>query len=244
VNDYTEYWPHGEKLVFRREFPEKISSSEELFAESVRALDILGGVVRPTRADVRLSCAYDDTWVLTDEVQPSDLSWEILRNDVPATTEFCGLGPPAATTRVDVLSAEALCDVYRQALASATCPEGYFVACDQVWPSGFETRIVDVNGYARDGKLSVMLWGDDLVLDTSIDGDGAMWLCVPSEDFPKLPPLTFWIDYYMDPALAVSVHWSRWMAKGTGEHELLQSALDALMADGWVSTMPSTYFRV
>ena len=177
-------------------------------------------------------------------MQPSQLYWEILRHDLPAATEFGSLGPPAGTIRVDVLSEEVLCDIYRQALANATCPEGYFVACEQVRPHGFETRIVDVNESASDGKFPVRLRGDDRVLDTHTAADGATWLCVPSADFPVLPPVTFWIDFDMDPALAVSIHWSRWMEKGTGEHELLQSALDALVADGWVSTMPPTYFKV
>ncbi len=244
VSDYTEYRPHGENLVFMREFADDISSSEVFFAETVRALGYLGGVVRPTRADLRLSCAYNDTWVQTDEAHPSKRYWEILEHAVPETTEFGILGPPAASVRVDVLTDKVLCDVYRQALAGATCPEGYFVMFDQVWLGGFETRVVDVNESASGGKFPVTLWGDDLVLDTYTADDGATWLCVPPEDFPAYPPVTFGIDYDTVPLLTLAVHWSRWMEKGTGEHELLQSALDALIADGWVSTMTPTYFRV
>ncbi len=47
--------------MFVREFSDDISNPEDLFAETVPALGHLGAVVRPTGADLRLSCAYDDT---------------------------------------------------------------------------------------------------------------------------------------------------------------------------------------
>ena len=61
MSGYTEYRPYGENLVFVREFSDDVSNPEDLFAETVPALGHLGAVVRPTGADLRLSCAYDDT---------------------------------------------------------------------------------------------------------------------------------------------------------------------------------------
>ena len=63
MSGYTEYRPHGENLMFEREFSDDTSSSEVFFAETVRALGCLSAVVRPTAADLWLSCFEDDIWV-------------------------------------------------------------------------------------------------------------------------------------------------------------------------------------
>ncbi|MGY0503350.1 hypothetical protein ACWZHB_33105 [Nocardia sp. FBN12] len=241
---YTGYRPHGENLAFTLDFSDDIASSEQLFAHTIRALDHLSAVARPTRADLWLGCAFDGTWLETDDPEPSEAYWEVLERDVPAATAFPPVGPPATTKRVHEITGESMRTIYRQALSSATCPDGYFVMFKGIWPDGYETRIVDVDESAAGGQLPVTLWDRDLVLSTDSRTDGTTWLTPLSDDFPALPPVTFRIDYDIAPNLTLAVNWSRWMEKGTGEHELLQSAVSALIADGWKSNLTPTFFTV
>jgi hypothetical protein len=244
VIGYTEYQPHGENLTFTRNFPADTESSEVLFADAIRVHDHLSGVVRPSGHDLWFTCAIGGTYINVDDPEPSEQYWEILRQDAKAPTDYPPVGPPTTTKRFPTLTSEALATTYRQALNTVACPSGFFVMFEKIAPLEIATRVVDTNESAGGGVFPVTLWGDTLALTTTIDSDGSTWLAPLPENSPFLPPVTFSIQFESILVLTLSVNWSRWLDKRTGEHELVQSALDSLLADDWQPQSSARNFTV
>jgi len=244
VTGFTEYSPHGESLIFTRNFPADTGSSEVLFADAIRVRDHLAGVVRPTGYGLWFTCAIDGTYIDVDDPQPSERYWEILRQDAPVRADYPPGGAPTTMKRFPALTDDALTAAYRHALDAVTCPRGFFTMFKRIVPLGVETRVVDVNPSAEGDVFPVTLWEDTLGLRTRTEGDGTMWLAPVPEDVPYLPPVTFAIHYDGIPTLTLWVNWSRWLDKGTGQHELVQSALDSLLADDWRPETSARYFTL
>ena len=241
---YTEYRPHGENLTFTRNFAADTESSEVLFVDAIRVRDHLAGVVRPSGYDLWFTCAIDGTYINVDDPEPSERYWEILRQDVRASTDYPPSGPPTTTKRFPALTAEALTTTYRQALNTVTCPSGFFVMFKEIIPLGIATRVADTNESAEGDVFPVTLWEDTLALTTRTEDDGTTWLAPLPENSPYLPPVTFSLQFESILVLNLSVNWSRWTDKGTGEHALVQSALDSLLADHWQPHSSARCFTV
>jgi hypothetical protein len=240
VIGYTEYRPHGENLTFTRNFAADTASSEVLFADAIRVLDHLSGVVRPSGYDLWFTCAIDGTYINVDDPEPSEQYWEILRQDA----QVSAASPPTTTKRFPTLTREALAATYGEALNTVTCPSGFFVMFEKIAPLGLATRVVDTNESAEGDVFPVTLWEDTLALTTTTGSAGATWLAPLPEDAPYLPPVTFSLQFESILVLTLSINWSRWTDKGTGEHELVQSALDSLLADDWQPQSSARYFTV
>ncbi|XVV01534.1 hypothetical protein ACQPW3_29625 [Actinosynnema sp. CA-248983] len=244
MSEFTNYEPQGESLTFTRPFTSDPESSEVFFTDALRVRDHLAGVVRPSGIDLWFACAIDGTFISVDDPEPSEPYWELLRQDTPASTIYPPSGPPATTRRLPELSDEALLTTYRQALNVVTCPPGFFVMFERIAPTGLVTRVVDTGEIAGRDAIPVKLWDDTLELATTTEGDGTTWLASPSETSPYLPPVTFNIHFESILALTLSVNWTRWLEKGTGEHELVQSALNALLADEWRPESRARHFTL
>lgn len=244
MSEFTGYEPQGESLTFTRPFPAEVDSSEVFFKDALRVRDHLAGVVRPSGFDLWFTCAIDGTFINVNDPEPSEPYWEVLRQDVPASTVFPPAGPPSTTRRLPELTDEALLATYRQALNVVTCPPGFFVMFERIAPTGLATRVVDAEGIAGRESISVKLWDDTLELATTAADDATTWLASPPETSPYLPPVTFSIQFEGILALTLSVNWSRWLEKGTGEHESVQSALESLLADQWRPQSKARHFTL
>ena len=244
VIGYTEYRPHGENLTFTRDFPADVASSEVLFADAVRVHDHLAGVVRPSGHDLWFTCAIDDTYINVADPEPSEQYWEVLQQYAQAPTVYPPVGPPPTTKRFPALTGEALATTYRDALNTVRCPSGFFVMFEKIAPLGIRTRVVDPNDSALGDVFPVTLWEDSLSLTTSVEADGTKWLAPLPEKSPFLPPVTFTVQFEGILVLTLSVNWSRWTDKGTGEHGLVQAALDSLLADGWQPRSGAKHFTL
>lgn len=227
---FSDYQPHGESLTFTRTFPADIDSSEVLFADALRARDHLAAVVRPTGFGVGFTCAIDETYINVDDPEPSERYWEILQEDTPVA----GNEPrPSVVKRFPALTDTALAATYQEALSTITCPPGFFVMFENISPLGLTTRLADTSVTPYTEVLPVTLWDDALNLTVTTDADETTWLAPLPEDSPYLPPVNFRIWYDSILVLTLDVNWGRWLLDGTGEHALLQSALDSLIADDW-----------
>lgn len=230
MTNFSDYQPHGESLTFTRTFLDDVASPEALFADALRVCDHLANVVRPSGFDVWFTCVIEGTTIRVNEPEPSEQFWELLQQETPATVNE---PVPSVIKRYPALTDGALKEAYRQALDTVTCPPGFFVMFENITPLHVSTRLGYTSVSPNTQTLPVTLWDDTLNLPVSTDADGTAWLAPLPEHAAYLPPVTFRIWYDSVLILTLDVNWSRWLQEGSGEHALLQSALNSLVADDW-----------
>ncbi|MEU0543823.1 hypothetical protein ABZ319_28560 [Nocardia sp. NPDC005978] len=230
MTGFSEYRPHGEYLCFRRRIPEEVESSEDLFSDALRVREHLADVVRPNGFVFWFTYAIDDLYIDVNDPRPPGSYWEILDREMPS---WEGEPAPAVTRRYSALTDVALTSTYREALSSFTCPPGLFVMFKEIMPVGISARLAGESVPPNTPVLPVTLWDNTFDLPVSSDAEGRNWLAPLPQHARYLPPVNFTIGFESILTLNLDVHWGRWLQEGTGEHALVQSALDSLVADGW-----------
>ncbi|WP_367128687.1 hypothetical protein [Saccharothrix sp. HUAS TT1] len=227
MTGYSDYQPHGETLSFAND---RLDDSVGLFSRALQVRRSLADVVRPCGDNLWLTCVIDDTWINVSDPEPSEPHWQVVErgsevNHVPPAPEH-------TVRTVPELSENALLDVFGEALGTVTCPSDFFVTFEQLTPTAMMTRVVDESGIGPDGTVPVRIYEREVRCSTT-RLDGVLWIDPPAAGSPFLPPVTFTVRFDGVLMTTISVHWSRWLDKGTGEHRALQSALDSLKGLGW-----------
>jgi hypothetical protein len=103
--------------------------------------------------------------------------------------------------------------------------------------------VADDHLIGADGTFSAVFYDQEVTFSTR-KVDGMTWLDEPAEGVPFQSPVTYSVRFDGSPGAMVVVHWSRWLEKGTGEHEELQAAITSLIEAGWRPETTSYHFEL
>jgi hypothetical protein len=231
VAAYSTYRPHGETLNFMLDFEDP--NPERLFSHAVNVCHCLAGVVRPSGFNLWLTCAIEETSVPVGEPEPSQPYWQVREQDSPtAVRHEIPAGLPFEVRTVPDLSDDALLGVFREAVSTATCDAGFVVTFEGLTPTVTLTHIADHEQIGADGLAPIVVY-DQLFAQPTVAMNNSTWLDAPPNGAPYLPPITFTIGFDSILTASLSVHWSRWLDQGTGEHQALAGALTSMIKSGW-----------
>jgi hypothetical protein len=228
---YSSYRPQGDTLSFTLSFNDYTSDS--LFSHALQVRQCLSEVVRPCGFNLWLRCVIEDAWITVREPKPSQPYWQIREQDSPAPViHHTPAGLPFVTRVLPRLTDDGLTEVFHEAVDTSSCGDGFLATFGQLAPTAILARVVDQNLVGPHGSLSIQVDDEALTLTTS-NFDGGFWLAVPPGGPIYLPPVDFTVAFDSILTTNISVNWSRWLDRGTGEHRALETALRSMMKLGW-----------
>jgi hypothetical protein len=230
LESYSNFSTYNETLSFKLNGD---YSSDEILIHAYQVYELLHKVIWPVGFNLWLTCAIEATWITVNDPEPADQYWQIRGQETsfPAIHDTPA-GLPFKTRMLPQLARDSLLDVFHEALKNATCPDGFFVTFNQLAPTATFTRIVDDTHIKPDGSLQVTVYDKDLALHPS-RVDDTFWLSSFPDSSIPLPPVDVKVTFDSVLIAHISVNWSRWGARGTGEHQELETALRSMTALGW-----------
>jgi hypothetical protein len=231
VASYSSYQPHGETLTLALDSDDV--SPESLFAHALTVHHCLARLMHPRGFAIWLTCAIDGTSITVTETEPSQPYWHVREQNYPTTvTHEIPTGLNFTVRVVQDLSDDALKEVFREATHTTTCDDDLVTTFEQLVPTGVLTRIFDKDEVRSDGTVAVTIYDQELTHST-ISVNDTVWLDTPPPGSTYLPPITYTVNLDGYLFANISVHWSRWLDRGTEEHRSLTAALRSMIKLGW-----------